>query len=58
MAHNHSHHGHHHVDPDAGDMRVALAVGVNLLLTVAQVVGGVLAGFSGFSVGPCACFEG
>ena len=44
MAHNHSHHGHHHVDPDAGDMRVALAVGVNLLLTVAQVVGGVLAG--------------
>jgi len=45
MAHNHSHHGHHHhVDPDAGDMRVALAVGVNLLLTVAQVVGGILAG--------------
>ena len=44
MAHNHSHGHHHHVDPDAGDMRVALAVGVNLLLTVAQVVGGVLAG--------------
>ena len=45
MPHGHKHgHHHHHVDPDAGDMRVALAVGVNLLLTVAQVVGGVLAG--------------
>ena len=40
MAHAH----HHHVDPEAGDRRVALAVGVNLLLTVAQIVGGVLAG--------------
>jgi cobalt-zinc-cadmium efflux system protein len=39
----HGHHGHHHhVDPDAGDRRVALAVGVNLLLTAAQVVGGIL----------------
>ncbi|WP_223477071.1 cation diffusion facilitator family transporter [Oricola indica] len=45
MAHGHKHgHHHHHVDPEAGDMRVALAVGVNLALTVAQVVGGVLAG--------------
>lgn len=35
---------HHHVDPAAGDRRVALAVLVNLGLTVAQVVGGVLAG--------------
>lgn len=35
---------HHHVDPEAGDRRVALAVAVNLLLTVAQVVGGVLGG--------------
>ncbi|WP_193175863.1 cation diffusion facilitator family transporter [Oricola nitratireducens] len=43
MAHGHSHH-HHHVDPGAGDRRVALAVGVNLLLTVVQVIGGVLAG--------------
>ena len=40
MAHDH----HHHVDPEAGDRRVALAVGVNLLLTAAQIVGGVLAG--------------
>lgn len=43
MGHGHSHH-HHHVDPGAGDRRVALAVGVNLLLTVVQVIGGVLAG--------------
>ena len=39
----HAHH-HHHVDPEAGDRRVALAVGVNLALTAAQVVGGTLAG--------------
>ena len=35
---------HHHVDPEAGDRRVVLAVAVNLALTAAQVVGGVLAG--------------
>lgn len=40
MAHSH----HHHVDPEAGDRRVAFAVAVNLLLTAAQIVGGVLAG--------------
>lgn len=40
----HDHHHHHHVDPEAGDGRVALAVAVNLLLTVAQIVGGVLSG--------------
>lgn len=39
----HGHH-HHHVDPEAGDVRVGLAVAVNLGLTVAQIVGGVLAG--------------
>jgi cobalt-zinc-cadmium efflux system protein len=44
-AHGHGRgHRHHHDDPDAGDRRVALAVAVNLGLTVAQVVGGVLAG--------------
>lgn len=40
MPHDH----HHHVDPDAGDSRVALAVGVNLGLTVAQVIGGLVSG--------------
>ncbi|WP_425099699.1 cation diffusion facilitator family transporter [Tropicibacter sp. S64] len=44
MPHDHHHHHHHHVDPEAGDRRVAAAVGVNILLTVAQVVGGVLSG--------------
>ena len=38
----HSHH--HHVDPDSGDTRVALAVIVNLGLTIAQVIGGIFAG--------------
>lgn len=37
-------HHHHHVDADAGDAKVAFAVGLNLVLTVAQVIGGVLAG--------------
>jgi cobalt-zinc-cadmium efflux system protein len=37
--------GHHtHVDPEAGDMRVFWAVFINLGLTVAQIIGGVLSG--------------
>ena len=35
---------HHHVDPDAGDARVFWAVFVNIGLTVAQIVGGLLSG--------------
>lgn len=37
-------HGHHHVDPDAGDRRVAVAVAVNIALTVVQIIGGILSG--------------
>lgn len=37
-------HGHHHVDPEAGDRRVAAAVAVNVALTVVQIVGGILSG--------------
>ncbi|MCR8550131.1 cation diffusion facilitator family transporter [Salipiger sp. P9] len=44
MPHDHHHHHHHHVDPDAGDARLAGAIAVNLLLTVAQVAGGILSG--------------
>ena len=40
----HSHHHHHHIDPKSGDGRMALAVGVNILLTVAQIIGGILSG--------------
>ncbi|WP_420392240.1 cation diffusion facilitator family transporter [Acuticoccus sp.] len=40
MGHGH----HHHVDASAGDRRLAFTVAVNLGLTVAQVVGGLLAG--------------
>lgn len=37
-------HTHHHLDPQAGDARLAWAVAVNLGLTLAQVIGGVLSG--------------
>lgn len=40
----HDHHGHHHMNPDAGDRRITAAIGVNVLLTVAQLIGGVLSG--------------
>ncbi|PYE83697.1 cation diffusion facilitator family transporter [Pseudoroseicyclus aestuarii] len=43
QGHGHGH-AHHHIDPAAGDWRVAGAIGVNLLLTVAQVVGGLVSG--------------
>lgn len=37
--------GHHHrVDPASGDARVAFAVAINLVLTIAQVVGGIVSG--------------
>ncbi|NOX72403.1 MAG: cation transporter [Alphaproteobacteria bacterium] len=35
---------HNHTDPEAGDLRVAFAVVINLILTIAQIVGGVLSG--------------
>ena len=41
---HHTGHHHHHIDPEAGDARVAWAVTVNLALTCAQVVGGILSG--------------
>jgi len=38
-------HGHHqHVDPEAGDRRVFAAIAVNMGLTVAQVIGGIMSG--------------
>jgi len=37
-------HGHAHINPASGDRRVAVAIWANLLLTVAQVMGGVLSG--------------
>lgn len=42
--HDHSHQRHHHIDPKAGDARVLGAIGVNLLLSLVQVVGGVFSG--------------
>lgn len=37
-------HGHAHLDPGNGDRRVAVAIWANALLTVAQILGGILAG--------------
>lgn len=39
----HDHH-HHHIDAETGDRRVAWAVMANMLLTLAQIVGGVVSG--------------
>lgn len=44
MAQGHAHGHSHPMDARAGDRRVGLAVAVNLLLTVAQVIGGLLSG--------------
>ncbi|PZX09747.1 cation diffusion facilitator family transporter [Celeribacter halophilus] len=44
MAHDQHPHHHHHIDPEAGDARVAGAIAVNLFLTLAQIVGGVISG--------------
>lgn len=41
MPHNHDH---THLSPKSGDWRVAVAIWANALLTVAQIVGGILAG--------------
>jgi cobalt-zinc-cadmium efflux system protein len=35
---------HHHMDPKAGDAKVAFAIGLNLILTAAQIIGGIAAG--------------
>ncbi|OWY17956.1 cation transporter [Thioclava sp. JM3] len=40
----HDHHHHHHLDADTSDNRVLWAVVVNVILTVAQVLGGAIAG--------------
>ncbi|MGI3212685.1 cation diffusion facilitator family transporter [Roseovarius tibetensis] len=37
-------HGHAHIDPSSGDRRVSVAIWANALLTVAQIVGGILSG--------------
>lgn len=54
MAHHHGHghtheghghsHSHHHHAPDGGGRRLLFSIGLNLLITVAEVVGGLLSG--------------
>ncbi|SDN94473.1 cation diffusion facilitator family transporter [Vreelandella arcis] len=38
------HHGHHPIDPTSGDRRVTISIWANGLLTIAQIIGGILAG--------------
>lgn len=40
----HHHHHHHHINPEDGDRKVAFAIFVNMVLTVAQVIGGIFSG--------------
>ncbi|HKL70905.1 cation diffusion facilitator family transporter [Salibaculum sp.] len=40
----HAHHHHNHIDPTAGDARVVGAIAVNVVLTLAQIAGGLLSG--------------
>lgn len=35
---------HHHIDPKAGNTRILWAVAINILLTVVQIIGGLLSG--------------
>ena len=35
---------HHHIDPQAGDQKIFWAIFVNLVLTIAQIIGGLLSG--------------
>ncbi len=42
VPHDHAHH--HHIDPEAGDRRVMAAIAINMGLTVAQIVSGLLSG--------------
>jgi cobalt-zinc-cadmium efflux system protein len=45
VAHDHHDHGHHHhVDKNISDGRLVLALGLNLLLTAVEVLGGILSG--------------
>ncbi len=37
-------HDHAHIDPESGDKRVGIAIWANGLLTVAQIIGGILSG--------------
>ncbi|MGR3572629.1 cation diffusion facilitator family transporter [Brevirhabdus sp.] len=37
-------HDHAHIDPEAGDRKVGIAIAANLILTAAQLLGGIIAG--------------
>jgi cobalt-zinc-cadmium efflux system protein len=41
---DHAHHGHTHGEEHLSDRQLVFAVGINLLLTVAQIIGGIVSG--------------
>ena len=44
-SHTHTHHHHHHHDVEAlGDRRLGFAIAINMLLTLVQVIGGLISG--------------
>jgi cobalt-zinc-cadmium efflux system protein len=44
MNHSHSHNHHHHDVDNMGDRRLSFAIAINMLLTLAQVIGGIVSG--------------
>jgi len=44
MGHDHAHHHHHHAEMPASGARLAVVVALNLLITVAEVIGGIVSG--------------
>ena len=42
--HSHQHHSHHHHSDDQSDRQLTIAVMINVLLTVAQIIGGIVSG--------------
>jgi cobalt-zinc-cadmium efflux system protein len=44
LSHHHNHGHHHHLPVDASQTRLLISVGLNLLITLAEVIGGILSG--------------
>ena len=44
MAHAHGHAGHSHGEENLRDRQLVFAVAINVLLTLAQIIGGIVSG--------------
>ena len=47
MGHSHGHAGHNHGEENLSDRQLIFAVAINVLLTVAQIIGGIVSGSFG-----------